>query len=66
MNGSERRPRVLTLYEIADQLCDLFQRQFDALENGILVQSERERYLQRREQIAELQVTLKGLRAPPS
>ena len=66
MNGSERRPVVFTVYEIADKLCDLFQRQFDALEKGNLLQADKERYLQRREQIAELQVTLKGLRAPPS
>ena len=51
--------------QIASELCDLLQQQFDALRRG-LDEEEMERYLQVREQIDDLRAKLEALRPRPS
>jgi len=53
------------MWQLADDLCELFQQQIDTLKRGLSVE-EMEQYLHRRERIDELQVQLKALRSRPS
>jgi hypothetical protein len=65
MNASTPRIRPRRPYQIANELCELFQQQFDALQQG-LAEGELDQYLQRRRQIDELQTQLKTLSPRPS
>jgi hypothetical protein len=51
--------------QIASELCDLLQQQFDTLRRG-LDEEEMERYLELREQIDDLRAKLEALRPRPS
>jgi hypothetical protein len=59
------RPSRRTVYDLANELCDLFREQFDALKHG-LTEVDLEQYLERRGRIHQLQSELKGKVPRPS
>jgi hypothetical protein len=61
MNGSKLQITPRTPRQIVHELCQLFQEQIDDLQRGSDLPN-LERYLKRREQIAELEELLKKLR----
>jgi hypothetical protein len=61
MNASRLPITPRTPRQIAQELCQLFQEQIDDLQRGSDLPN-LERYLKRREQIAELEELLKKLR----
>lgn len=65
MNGIVPRLRQHSIYELANELCKLFDEQFDALQQH-LTDVELERYLERRSRIHQLQIELKGIVSRPS
>jgi hypothetical protein len=65
MNGIAPRLKQRNVYELANELCQLFDEQFDALQQH-LTDVELERYLERRSRIHQLQTELKGMASRPS
>lgn len=65
MNAAAPRLRRRSLYELASELCELFGKQFDALQQG-LTEEELEQYLERRSMIHQLQTELKSRVSLPS
>ncbi len=65
MNGIVPRLKQHSIYELANELCKLFDEQFDALRQD-LTDVELERYLERRSRIHQLQIELKGIVSRPS
>ena len=63
MNGSAPQIRGRGPHQIADELCELFQQQFDTLRRG-LTEVELAPYLERRGQIYELQFAVRVKRLP--
>jgi hypothetical protein len=61
MNGSGLPTTPRTAQQIAQELCQLFQEQIDDLQQGS-DPPDLERYLKRRERIAELEMQLQKLR----
>lgn len=65
MNGTRPRPTPPGVNQIANELCELYQEQIDALQRG-LAEAEMEQYLERRRQIDGLRARLEALRPPQS
>ena len=65
MNGVARRLKRRSVAELANELCELFGEQFDALQQG-LTEVELDQYLKRRIQIHQLQTELEGMASRPS
>jgi hypothetical protein len=65
MNGIVPRLKQHSIYELANELCKLFDEQFDALQQD-LTDVELEQYLERRSRIHQLQIELKGIVSRPS
>jgi hypothetical protein len=65
MNRSASPSRPPSIRQIARELCQLFQLQIDALQQG-LDEDNFEQYLQRHQQIVDLEALLKTLRHRPS
>ena len=65
MNNSELAVNRRKLYEVASELCDLFQNQIDILRRG-LTATGMEQYLNKKRQIQDLQAELKSLSATVS
>jgi hypothetical protein len=65
MNVSAARLRQRSVYQLANELYELYQQQFDALEQG-RAQVELKQYLERRSRIHQLQSELKGKVSRPS
>jgi translation initiation factor 2B subunit (eIF-2B alpha/beta/delta family) len=62
-SAPSRRPRGAV--RIARELCELFQQQIDALQQG-LEEDNLEQYLERHAQIVECEAQLRALRRQPS
>jgi len=54
-----------SVYDLANELCELFGEQFNALQRG-LTEVDLEQYLERRGRIHQLQTHLKGKVSQPS
>jgi hypothetical protein len=65
MNETSPRPRPRCARQIANEVCGLVQQQIDALQQG-LGEGDLQEYLERREQINELQAEVKTLHRRPS
>ena len=65
MNRSAPPSRAPSVRQIARELCQLFQLQIDTLQQG-LQEEDFEHYLQRHQQILDLEALLKTLRRRPS
>jgi hypothetical protein len=61
MNGTRPRPAPPGVHQIANELCELYQEQIDALQRGA-AEAEVEQYLERRKRIDELREGLEELR----
>jgi hypothetical protein len=59
MTGQASSVRRVRIYDLADELCDLYSRQFDVVRQ-CLAGIESEKYLERRERIRQLQTELKN------
>ena len=64
MNGSALPLNPNRVYQIAAEVCELFQQQIDALQHG-LAEAEMEQYLERRGRIYELRAELKASQTEP-
>jgi hypothetical protein len=58
MNDVESRLRTRGVHDLSNELCEIFEQQFDALQHG-LAELELEQYLERRRRIHQLQTELK-------
>ena len=65
MNAVTPRVRQRGVQDLANELCELFGQQFDALQRG-LAEDDLEQYLERRGRIHQLQTELKTLIPRPS
>jgi hypothetical protein len=65
MNAAAPRLRRRSVYQLANDLCELFGKQFDALRQG-LTEVELEQYLERSSMIRQVQTELKGRVSLPS
>jgi len=65
MNGVTPRARPRGVRDLANELCELFGQQFDALQQG-LGEDDLEQYLERRGRIHQRQIELKSLFPRPS
>jgi hypothetical protein len=65
MNEVTSRLSRRSVYQLANELCELFAEQFDTLQQG-LTEVELEQYLERRSRIHQLQTELKGKVSRPS
>jgi hypothetical protein len=65
MNAVAPRLRRRSTRELVNELCELFGKQFDALQQG-LTEEELEQYLERRNTIHQVQTELKGRVSLPS
>jgi hypothetical protein len=64
MNGSHFQSTARSVHDIANELCELYQLQIEALQQATT--AEMEKYIQRRDRIAELRARLEALRQRPS
>ena len=64
MNGSALPLKPNRVYQIATEVCELFQQQIDALQHG-LAEAEIELYLERRGRIQALQAEMRASQTEP-
>jgi hypothetical protein len=69
MNERSQKSRPRNIYQIANDLCELYQQQIDTLQGGTLAglsKAESAQYSERQRKIRELQAALKKSKPRPS